>query len=520
MAFLAINGYEIPVSTKDNPNYSQDIIGEKLGSYSGMIISSIQNYRRRWNIKTTPLTLAEAHSLRNLIAGKGHNWKFDSSVYSSKNLIGTFSRTNGRYLLDGSTVATNTPGYEDGPNVAISPSDESIWIEVGTTPLMSTNTFLDTDGGGGIANGYTAYSNGTGAGTRSIDAVTTTFGRSGCQKIVKNDGGADRFGIRNTSLMTGVSQPNIFQFMIHVDSLSSGASVTIQVDYYTAADAYLETKSTSLSSTTSDFTTVELNPTTNASAAKAYVYVWIQGNDGTIYIQGISSENKNFCTSWTDSTRDDESLAIDATIFNRRDFTLAFWFKPLNAQIVTDRYSSLFECYIDSDNYWQMIIDPGGIPYFAIKGRGSETSTYDSNDTALIRNEWQFLAVHGDNTSFTMILNGVESTKGDTGLGYRVPYGDIVSLYLGSDSNEVSQPGGIYSDLLVLPYRMSTTQILAYYNLNRPFYNLPRLEIYGDYIKRDQDNPIIVEGIFNSMKAIQQSEGLKYILNFDLIEII
>lgn len=520
MAFLAINGYEIPVSISNSPDYENEIIGEKYGSYSGMVISSIQNYRKRWRVTTVPMGLAEAHSLRNLIAGKGHNWKFDDSLYSGKNLVGTFTRATTRYLQDGTNVTSGNPGYETGPNSSANSSDKGVTIEVGCVPLMGADTFLEHDAGGGLADSYSSYSTGTGAGTHSIDAGTTGFGRAASQKIVKNDGGADRFGIRNTALMTGVSQPNTCQFLVHVSALSGGASVVLQADYYTAADAYVETQSTSISATTSDFTKYELPATTDATAAKCYLYVWIQGNDGTVYVQAIGSENQAFGTTWADGNRNDETLYLDATIFNRRNFTLGFWFKPIDEQVVSNKYGSLFETYIDSDNYWQMIVAPDGKPYFAVKGRGSETNTYNSSDSALTKDTWYFLAAHGDGTSFTMTVNGVESTKGETGFGYRVPYGAITNLYLGSNASGVSQACGIYSDLLVLPYRMSTAQLLAYYNLSRPFYDTPRLELYGTYVNRSASNPIIVEGIFNSRTCVQRADGLKYQLQFELVEVI
>jgi hypothetical protein len=522
MPFLAINNYEIPISVRNSPEYENEIIGDKFGSYSGMIISSIQGYRRRWRIRTTPMELADAHGLRNLIAGKGHNWKFDNSLYSGKDSLGIFSRNSTRYLTDGTEIATETPGYESGPheNDDINYVDDALWIEVGTTPVTGSNTFLDTDGGGGIANGYTAYATGTGAGTRSIDAVTTTFGRPGCQKIVKNDGGGDRFGIRSTSLLTGVTNPNRCKFMVNITALNPGGYVILQADYYSAADAYLQTKAIYLNSTTSGFETYELDASTNANAAKAYLYAFIDDADGTVYVQAIQSENKSITTSWADGARDDEAVAFDASIFDRNDFTIGFWFKPTVTQTIADSYRSLFHCYIDSDNYWQMVVGPDGIPYFAVKGRGSEVNTYDSGDSALSKDTWYFLVAHGDRSSFSMTVNGVLTDKGDIHLGYRIPYGTPDYLYLGSDANGVSQPCGLYSDLLVLPYRISTSQLLAYYNSSRSFYNLPRLEMHGDYLKRDQNNPIIAEGTFNSMTAVQQARGISYVLDFDLVEII
>jgi hypothetical protein len=521
MSFFAINGYDIPVSANENPSYEKQIIGEKLGSYSGMLVSSVQNYRRRWKIRTTPLNLIEAHSLRNLIVGKGHNWSFDNTLYSGKNLPGAFTRNSVRYLLDGTSISSGDPGYEDGPNIDTNSSDGAIWIEVGTTPLTGSNTFLDTDGGGGIANGYTAYAAGTGAGSRSIDAEITTFGRSGSQKIQKTDGGSDAFGIVSSDYITSATAPNMSQYMVYVSSLDSGGQVNLRTYYYDATDVQLGYRTVYIYSATSGFDTYEPSTTvTNSNIAKIKIQIWISGNNGTIYVQGAQSENYAYCTSWTDVTRNNETVKIDASIFNRRNFTLGFWFKPLNNQIVSDKYTSLFKAHIDTDNYWQMVVGPDGVPYFAIKGRGSEVNTYDSSDIALTRGTWYFLAVHGDNTSFTMTINGAETTKGETGFGYRVPYGSVTYLYLGSNHDTYSQPGGVYSDLLVLPYRASTSQLLNYYNLNRSFYNLPRLEIYGNYIKRNQNNPIIAEGIFNHMRCVQLACGLYYVLDFDLIEII
>lgn len=519
MPFLSLNGLAVPVSAGETPSFANVPIGEQFGSYSGMIISSIYSYRRHWRVRTTPMAYADAHSLAGLVAGKGQNWDFDDSLYSGKNSAAILTRDTTRFLIDGTSVSSGVAGYETGPNSAANSADKALWIETETTPLFGTDTFLDTDGGGGIASGYSAYSTGAGAGTRSMDAATTSFSRANSQKIVKNDGGADRFGIQST-LTSGVSQPNICKVLINVSALSAGANVILNADYYTAADAYLETQSTTISATTSGFETYELTATTNANAAKIRFYVWIQDNDGTIYVQIINSENKSYTTSYTNVARNAEMVTLDSTVFDRTDFTFGTWYKPIDDPSVSGRTAVLFYGLVDSDNYWKMLVDENGIPYFEINGRGSTVSTYSTDDAALTINTWAHLAVHGDADSFVMMVNGSETTLGaiTTSLGYRVPTGILTGLYLGSDTGSDNHGNGIYSDTMLLPYNMATDQIAGYYGLSRPFYDLPKLELYGDYVKRGASNPIRVEGIFYDMKAVFIGGETKYILNFELIE--
>lgn len=239
---------------------------------------------------------------------------------------------------------------------------------------------------------------------------------------------------------------------------------------------------------------------------------------------------KRRVTSWQNPTagvRNAEYLAVPtargdisgstAIIFDRYNWTIGFWFKPTSSFIVGETYY-LWHAHINPTNYWAMKIGGDAIPYFDICSGGSTVSSYNAADTALIADNWYFLAAFGDLDNFTMTINGVVTTT-NTIISYTLPAGTLPTyMYLGSDYNGANQPNGNYSDYIILPYKATIDQLYGYVVLNRPFSPLPRLEVSGTLIDRPDTNPLICDGSIKSIDAIEASLQQRYKANIELTE--
>jgi hypothetical protein len=59
MAFLIVNGQTVPVAV-DGASMEQELIGDRARAFDGTMRSTRRATKRRWKVKTTPMTSAEA----------------------------------------------------------------------------------------------------------------------------------------------------------------------------------------------------------------------------------------------------------------------------------------------------------------------------------------------------------------------------------------------------------------------------------------------------------------------------
>jgi chitinase len=227
---------------------------------------------------------------------------------------------------------------------------------------------------------------------------------------------------------------------------------------------------------------------------------------------------KSYPTSWqnpADGERVQEIVRLSTDFFNRYAWTVGFWFRPTSIQ--TEDYTTFFQIYIDSNNYWVVGNHITGIPYVNINSDGNSVTTYDSGDTVLTPENWYYLCAFGDESQFGMTINGVLTASGMK--DYSLPRGTLPDyLYLGSNANGEYQPNGNYSDFILLPYKTTTEQIYGYFSLYRPFYNLPRMEVSGDLVNASQFAPSIFDGKVRQININEKSMKQYYQVGFELTE--
>lgn len=137
MAFLTINGYELPVLDA-SADVSTESIGYEARSYSGKLLQSTRGRARIVKATTPILTATEAAAVRGLLQGLGHFWAYDDA-YSSRGLS----------AASGSSSHTITSGYisvTSGGTVTYNTNVGSKWsLVVFDNSVVSTLT-LDSDG--------------------------------------------------------------------------------------------------------------------------------------------------------------------------------------------------------------------------------------------------------------------------------------------------------------------------------------------------------------------------------------
>jgi GH18 family chitinase len=227
---------------------------------------------------------------------------------------------------------------------------------------------------------------------------------------------------------------------------------------------------------------------------------------------------KEYTTSWQnpgDGARVAEVAKLPIANFNRYSWTVGFWFRPTSSQTVA--YQTLFQIYIDSDNYWMMGSHITGIPYFNTCSEGTPATTYSASDPVLVVNNWYYLCAFGNESKFGMTINGILTTNGMQ--DYALPRGTMPDyLYLGSNVAGEDHANGNYSDFIILPYKTTAEQVYGYFGLYRPYYNLPRVEISGDLVNKPQTAPLICDGKIRQTNITEHGMKQYYQIGFELTE--
>ena len=111
MAFLTINGWEIPVKEIKE---TSEMLGTYKRVFSGSMRSMVNAVKRRWNVTTNPLTLEEAEALKGYLKGEGVHWNFEDNTLTSDKghipntgYVATWMQNGGKY---GSGVKVETNG--------------------------------------------------------------------------------------------------------------------------------------------------------------------------------------------------------------------------------------------------------------------------------------------------------------------------------------------------------------------------------------------------------------------------
>jgi hypothetical protein len=135
MAFLTINGYELPVLDA-SADVSTESIGYEARSYSGKLLQSTRGRARIVKATTPILTATEAAAVRGLLQGLGHYWEFNDA-YSSRGL----SASSGSYTIAGGIITVTSAS-----TVTFNTNVGSKWSLLVYDGTESATFSLDSDG--------------------------------------------------------------------------------------------------------------------------------------------------------------------------------------------------------------------------------------------------------------------------------------------------------------------------------------------------------------------------------------
>jgi hypothetical protein len=478
MPFVNINGLDVGILIKDKAfeGYEERGLSEGM-SANGSIISTSVRQAGIWKGKVEPMAIAEAKALHGMLMGMGCVWPFDDSLYCHKGLPATLTRATIRYKSDGTSVASGSAAYETGPNLAVSSTDKALWIEEGTTNLLTANqSSVETNTTGFNIN------NGT---TITRDTTEYWNGTASLKCVTPNVAATEGWYTSNTTVTASL----VYTASVY---LKGSGTVQLFLQERTAADALVGATASSVITLASTWTRYSVTRTFGATGERARIYVYTNAQQGiTFYADGLQIEQKAYATSWHlgGATRNAEVVTIPASIFDKNHFTVGMWFKPTSNQAVSGKFGRLWAMFIDSNNWWIYYVHETGKPYFSIRSNGTTYDAYSASDSVLNINTWYLLVAYSNGSTITHTINGVNSLS--NAFSYQQPVGTLpTNMYLGCSSTGVSHANGLYSGFFCFPYAMTTTQILAYYNTSRPFATLPRVNVYGDWVNRLSSNPI------------------------------
>ena len=203
-------------------------------------------------------------------------------------------------------------------------------------------------------------------------------------------------------------------------------------------------------SVTGSFVTKSYTFTTTADITGANQYVRLDhaGNDaGYIEIAEISIIAKTYALTFPGygATSVGESMVVPtAGNFTKGNATIEFTFIPTSAQVVTGRYVALWQCYIDANNSYTILIHETGRPYMNIVSGGTQYNTYDAAAPVMVVGTPYSMMFAIDGTHMRQCANGAQM---GADADYVEPVGTLPTfMYLGSNSVGAAQANGLIDD--------------------------------------------------------------------------
>lgn len=377
----------------------------------------------------------------------------------------TFGRTSVAYKKDGTQVASGVPRYETG----------TLMIEETTTPIILDSFFLAYTGtpNDNIEDTFTNWTK-FGTATGRIEAVTdSAFGGIAIKCTQTDATGANQ--------IYGVYEERTLADM----GLSEGDKISLQTRYKMGAqtNSHVSIRVTIIGPNTTTYIVNEetaavgsytvkksenITVPVGATSIQFYVYVKSSGvySGGNNWVEAdfFCAEKKAYYTSPVDVTRAAETTTIPSTIFTKGNSVVDMIFNPTSNQVVTGKTGYLWECLIDAQNYYRILVHATGRPYLAVASGGVEVTTYNAGDSILALDTNYRITAKINGSTMCLLINNVKTADGD--VAYTEPVGSLpINTYLGSDSAGANQANGLYDDFNILSkgsteYKFSFTDTL------------------------------------------------------------
>jgi hypothetical protein len=453
---------------------NHDEIGSQERSFSGGLLRSRRAVKRKWSVKTAPLSRSDAEALKGALLSRGHVFPFDDDAYSHKGLgpTGTPVYTLlAKYAADGNEVWEFTERLSDSSGFPVQAAKfgSSVIVEPSTVNLFADNIVQGTDN----SNDTTGFS-ATGSGSISSSTVAYWQG-SRSLKLETSGGAGGGFETATTSISGGlyhvvsfyVVQPSgsgsVFAWLN--DGVGTSSTVEISPNNAYTANYWARYQISMLA----DATSSNIKLCVDDSSA----------NDVVMYFDGFHLEQGGSATAWNSGSRSAGSLSYPGTLLSSaKDFTINLWTNTHNA----DSSARLF-CATDSDDdsivdIYDSTSDGESLKFATPEG------TLDCGFSSLNEDSIQMLTfVYRVNpesgySEKQCYQNG--TAKGSSSSATDVDLSDISSVMVGTDGTNHWE--NHIDDLQILPYAASPDQISAWHSMGKAMPGGSKLYVDGDAV--------------------------------------
>lgn len=396
-----------------------------------------------------------------------------------------FSRNSQAYNSDGSVVAANVPRFQDGK------FNKGILIEEGTTNLVPNGSFESGSAGWSLSTNMVISTLKTYFGNNALRfySTTTAAGQASTSAI---------FSVmpNTTYTLSAKLFNNLTNGNFYIDWQEMNSTGTFVYDGEGASSTLGRGQWENISCTF----------ITKSNTTQLKIRVVADGSPiGEGYADCIQLEQKSYATSFTNSTRQPESLTIStANILSSKQGTIEFW---TNITDIVKRQNSGWNGLINitgTNNGLIMLSHSPSAPGFRfyITQDGVAASWIDIPDSS-IPNGWHQFVLGWDNTEAKIFLDGqlmgaIPNPKLPIDL-------TAITLGIGFANNFCNT---IYDDLRVSSIVRSDSEIAANYVNNKPLpvdqYTLLKLNFDGD-----------LTPIYPTLVKPQTASNLKFLRLYD-----
>jgi len=472
MAFLTINGWEIPVAEVTKSN---EYLGTYKRVFSGSLRDSTSAVKRKWNITTTPLTYDDAYTLRNILISNGDHFGFDNIAGNTgwDNTINNFIVSDKGVVATGG-VATWRP--LEGPN-----NLNAIAIEESTTNLLSQNAAsFETD-----LTGWTR----TQSGCTFSNPSDGGYHGSKYLKLVGSSG--DTIWAITSPSITGIAPEDSVTFSwyekhnIDLSSITNNGYASTAIRFYDSSDTEIADSAvflTNLGEANTNWHRHYITATAPANTNHIRVSIGYDGPNLSLYhwhcIDAVQVEKKSYPTSFAYLTRG-TPVPIPLPMGNLyTPDALTF----LTSVMLLNKPPAIkLFCYSITPSWgysyvFRIVIRPTSIDF--------------AFSTPKVYRSYMLLSSYSANTlynigisfSSTKVLAYVNGSKVlDTTTGYQLWYDPAATLQIASATDFAA----LISNILFLPFAASGNFLAGATNTNI-YYKMPYVTISGDIVNNQQ----------------------------------
>jgi len=495
MAFLRINGHEVPISDCDEKQLE---IGSRRNAYSGKQMLERRNILRQWEGTTNQVPEDEAIALIGEIQGVGHVIPMSDADPSGTTPFTTGATdTDQLYSHDGLAPADSDCDHILGVAADGKASydengiSDKKYYDLGVMCAPAATNLLpdaERDAEGDPATDYTAF----GGATLSND--TTNYYRG--TKSVQVDAGGQLKGVRTSAV--AVSSGDVTCSARVYDA--TGQTYTFRV-VGDSSGVIGGSSKVSVSGSWKLFTF-------SGSCAAENVYFEIYrstSQTAAFSVDDFQLENTAYRTPWVDGSRSSAGGLKYPVSFNQRLSGITFMCWAKSSAIVGSEYAGGTLCRFRESAASNNRVEFRRLSdNIILQAKGTTGSSLVTSTGVFADNDWHHLVARYvvGTPEISIYVDGSESGTAVSPSGTQIPDVTLIDeVQVGGLSSSTFYHYGQISDVIILPYAATADQIAAIYGMGQAMSPLPEYYIDGDLMM----NPAM------TVKAMGEVTGAKFV---------